>query len=71
MSLARSAVQPAAPPAELFRGAAAAFEHARSIELASNTHSSTPEHAPLTSVGLEVTVAKSGDPNRAIFATRR
>ena len=69
--LRHSAVRPAAPPAEISGDAAAAFERARPIELASNTHPITPEHATLTSVGLEVTVAKSGAVNRAIFATRR
>ena len=51
LSGARSAVQPAAPPAELFRGAAAASQRARSIELVSLTLSTAPNHAALTLVG--------------------
>ena len=51
LSGARSAVQPAAPPAESFRGAAAASQRARSIELVSLTRSIAPDHAALTLVG--------------------
>ena len=51
LSGARSAVQPAAPPAESFRGAAAASQRARAIELVSLTRSIAPNHAALTLVG--------------------
>ena len=51
LSGARSAVQPAAPPAELFRDAATTFQRARSIKLSQHTRSGAPDHATLTSVG--------------------
>ena len=61
----------AAPPAELFRGAAAASQRARSIELLSLTLSTAPNHAHTHSLDRSVSALQNRELSSVFAETRR